>query len=132
ARVIMTGVTLGVFDALGDRACTAEELAGPLALDPAALGLLLRALVLADYLEQREEAFCLSPLARSNEFKAFARWNQFQWKCFEDLDRFVRTGRGVEIHRTLVENTLWSDYQRAMFEFARFDARTLVPLVPVP
>jgi SAM-dependent methyltransferase len=139
ARIVMAGVTLGVFEGLRDGSRTAGDLAQALSLDPQALELLIRALVHVKYLEQDGDTFGLSSLGRSTmiagsarELTSFARWNETQWRFFERLDDLVRTGRGLDIHHTLDDANSWSYYQRAMFEAARYDAGALARLVPVP
>jgi hypothetical protein len=138
ARILMTGVSLGLFEALRDRPRTAAELAGDLRLDPAGLSLLLRALAHVRYLEQREGRYRLSSLARRTlvegapmELSAYVRWNETQWRFLEGLEAMVRTGRGVDFHATLEDPESWGQYQRAMLELARLDAPTLVRLVPI-
>src|SRR5262249_21096819 len=54
ARIIMAGVSLGVFEALRDQSRTAAELADALRLDRVAIELLLRALTHVQYLEERK------------------------------------------------------------------------------
>ena len=139
SRIIMAGVTLGVFEGLRDGQRTASDLARALTLDQAALELLLRALVHANYLDQHGDTFALSSLARSTmiigsarELTGFVRWNEMQWKFVERLEEFVRTGRGLDFHQTLTDKDGWRHYQQAMLEAARYDAATLVRLVPVP
>jgi hypothetical protein len=65
ARAIMAGVRLGVFQALAQRATSADQLATVLNLDPACLDLLMRCLVYVGYLELKGEHYALSPLARN-------------------------------------------------------------------
>ena len=138
ARILMAGVRLGVFEALRDRPRAAADLASALSLDPAGLEFLLGALAHVQYLERREGRYRLSSLARRTmvagapmELTAYARWNETQWRYLEELDRMVRTGRGVDFHGTLEDPEAWGHYQRAMFELARLDAPTLVRFVPI-
>jgi hypothetical protein len=138
ARILMTGVRLGVFEALHDRPRTAADLASALSLDPAGLEFLLRALAHVQYLERREGRYRLSSLSRRTmvagapmELTAYVRWNETQWRFLEELDAMVRTGRGVDFHGTLEDPEAWGHYQRAMLEVARLDAPTLVRFVPI-
>src|SRR5262245_13746110 len=138
-RIIMVGVRLGVFEALRDQSRTATELAEVLSLDQVALELLLRALTHVRYLKERKARYGLSPLARrtmvagaTTEMTSYVQWHETQWHLLEQLETLVRTGRGVDFHATLRDRQAWGHYQRAMLEVARFDAATLVRLVPIP
>lgn len=138
-RIIMAGVRLGVFEAMRDQSRTARELAGALDLDDVALESLLRALTHVRYLKRRKDRYGLSSLARRTmvagapaELTGYARWNETQLQILEQLETMVRTGRGVDFHRTLNDRKAWEHYQRAMLEVARFDAATLARLAPIP
>jgi 2-polyprenyl-3-methyl-5-hydroxy-6-metoxy-1,4-benzoquinol methylase len=43
----------------------------------------------------------------------------------------IRTGEGVDFHRTMTDRDAWGHYQKAMLEVARFDAPVLAKHVPV-
>ncbi len=138
ARVLMTGVRLGLFEALRERPRTVTDLASTLRLDPGGLELLLRALSHAGYLEKCGGRYRLSSLSRHTlvrgapmELCAYVRWNETQWRFLEELDGMVRTGRGVDFHGALQDREAWGDYQRAMLDLARLDAPTLSRLVPI-
>src|SRR5688500_9562070 len=64
ARAIMAGVRLGIFEAMREGEHRAEDLAARLRLDASCLELLMRTLVLCEYLEQRPGGFALSKLGR--------------------------------------------------------------------
>jgi len=139
ARMIMAGVSLGIFEALRGHPRTALDLATHLQLDRDALDLLLRGLAHVKYLQQKQSAYELSPLARRSmlddsprSLTGYARWNEIQWRFLEQLEDLVRTGKGVDFHWSLSDQEDWNHYQHAMLEAARFDAGTLVNLVPVP
>jgi hypothetical protein len=139
ARALMSGVRLGVFDALGAGEVSSSDLAGRLGLDREALDLLLRTLVHADYLVARDGRYALSRLGRrtmsgegSMDLRGFVRWNYAHWDFVEHLDDLVRTGRGVNFHDSLKDPVAWGDYQRAMLELARLDAPILARHVKVP
>jgi 2-polyprenyl-3-methyl-5-hydroxy-6-metoxy-1,4-benzoquinol methylase len=139
ARVVMAAVRLGVIDALRDGSHTAAEIAPPLGLDADALDLLLRVLVVADYVEQDGERYSLTKLARHTlltgavmEMRGALMWNYTQWELIGRLEEVLRSGRGVDFHTTLDDAVAWSHYQRAMLEIARLDAPLLARWVPVP
>lgn len=138
-RAIMAAVRLGVFEAMRDGEHTPAALAATLHLDPDTLELLLRGLVVCDYVRQRPgDRFALSSLGRRSmidgapmEFVGFMRFNYRQWEFIEHLEDLVRTGRGVDFHETMTDADSWRDYQRAMLERARFDAPIVASRVPV-
>jgi hypothetical protein len=138
-RMIMAGVTLGIFEALRERPRTVADLANSLQLDRDALDLLLRGLAHVKYLQQKQSVYELSPLARRTmlanaprSLTGYARWNEIQWRFLEQLEELIRTGKGVDFHWSLSDEEDWKDYQQAMLETARFDAATLARLVRVP
>jgi hypothetical protein len=137
-RAIMAGVQLGVFEAMREGEHSAADLAARLSLDADALEMLLRGLVVCDYMVQRGERFALSSLARRTmiagapmELTGFLRFNYAQWEFIEHLEELVRTGRGLDFHETMTSPERWRDYQRGMLEAARFDAPIVAARVPV-
>jgi Dimerisation domain len=64
ARMIMVGVSLGVFEALRNEPRNAVDLADSLRVDSNALECLVRALTHVGYLVQRDDVYALSRLAR--------------------------------------------------------------------
>jgi hypothetical protein len=138
ARAIMAGVSLGIFQAIGGGEHTAADLARTLGLDGEALELLLRTLVVCDYLIQRGDRFALSSMARrtmieggSMSLVGYLRFNYAQWGFIGHLEELVRTGRGLDFHETMTAADQWRDYQRGMLELARFDASVVADRVPV-
>lgn len=138
-RAIMAGVSLGVFEALRDAAHSPAELASQLGLDRDVLELLLRMLVVSDYLVQRGERFALSRLARKTvligapmQMVGYLRFNYAQWEFFEHLEELVRTGRGRDFHHTMTDAARWGDYQLGMLELARIESPIVAKRVRVP
>lgn len=138
ARVIMAGVRLGIFEALADGPRDARTLAAQLHLDESSLDLLLRTLVIADYLQVQGDRFELSRLARGTmiaqaekSFTGFAEWNYMHWEFVSRLEELLRTGKGVDFHQTLESPDAWGHYQQAMLEAARFFAPVVARHVPV-
>ena len=137
-RAIMAAVSLGVFEALRDGEHTVAVLASQLHLDPGALELLLRMLVVCDYLVQRGDGFALSPLARKTvvpgapmQMVGYLRFNYAQWVFMGHLEELVRTGRGRDFHDTMTEPGEWRDYQLGMLEVARIEAPVVAARVAV-
>jgi SAM-dependent methyltransferase len=138
ARMIMVGVTLGLFEALRNEAHSAVELADSLSVDPNALECLVRALAHAGYLVQRDDVYALSRLARRTllrgaptDITGYVGWHETQCRFMEHMETLVRTGTGIDFHRTLRDERRWRDYQRAMLAMARLDAATIARLVPI-
>lgn len=139
ARCLMAATTLGVFEAMRNGPCTPPDLAARCQVDAGALELLLRSLTVFDYVVQHGEAFALSPLARRTmlhdapqSLVGYIGFNYAQWRFMDGLETLVRTGHGLDFHRTMDRPDEWRAYQRAMLEFARFDAPVLAARVPVP
>src|SRR3954464_9186403 len=63
-RAIMAGASLGIFEALRHDARSPADVAAELHLNAEALELLMRTLVVCEYLVQHDERFALSPMAR--------------------------------------------------------------------
>ena len=138
SRVIMAGVRLGVFDALARGPRDSAALAAELRLDEGSLDLLLRTLVIADYLTVKGSRFRLSKLARQSMVRGaerslvgFAQWNYAHWDFLTHLEDLVRTGRGVDFHERLQDAEAWGHYQQAMLEASRFFAAVVARHVPV-
>ena len=139
ARAIMAGVRLGIFEAMRDGDRSAAELSRKLGLDEDSLDMLLRALVLVDYLDQRGDRYVLSKVSRKSmvsggamELRGFMEWNYTQWDFVAHLEELLRSGRGVDFHESLKDREAWGHYQRAMLELARLDAPVVASRVPVP
>ena len=138
ARVVMAGVSLGVFEGLALEAHSTASLAAALKLDAECLDLLLRSLVFCGYLELNGERYSLSALGRRSmvvgaprDLTGFVLWNYQQWEFTGQLETLVRTGEGVDFHRRMEDPEAWRHYQKAMLEGARFDAPFLAKRVPV-
>jgi len=139
ARCLMAATTTGVFEAMRDGTHTVRDLASRCQVDATALELLLRSLVVFDYAAQHGDGFALSALARRTvlhdspqSLVGYIAFNYSQWRFMEGLEVLLRSGRGVDFHRTMESPEEWRAYQRAMLEFARFDAPVLAARVPVP
>jgi 2-polyprenyl-3-methyl-5-hydroxy-6-metoxy-1,4-benzoquinol methylase len=138
ARAIMAGVSLGVFTAIGHGEYAAADLAQTLRLDPDALELLLRTLVVCDYVVQRGDRFALTAMARQTmveggamQLSGYLRFNYVQWEFIGHLEELVRTGHGLNFHDTMTASDRWHDYQLGMLELARIDAPIVAARVPV-
>src|SRR5262245_16678234 len=108
ARMIMAGVSLGVFEALRNEPLNALELADSLSVDSNALECLLRALAHIGYLVQRDDDYALSRLARRTllrgapmDVTGYVPWHETQCRFMEQMESLIRTGSGIDFHRTL-------------------------------
>lgn len=137
ARALIAAARAGVFSALADGASDTAALSARLSLDPSALELVLRVVHSMRYLTRRGSKWSLSRLGRkhfgrdaTHPFNDFVAFGAPQWDWIAQLDDVLRTGRGVEIHRTLRDDD-WSLYQRAMAEGARDFADFVARETPV-
>jgi SAM-dependent methyltransferase len=137
ARALIAASRTSVFKALGEQARSSADLARALVLDESCLDLVLRLLASMGYVKRRDSVWSLTRLGlkhfgphASNPFGDFAAFGAPQWDWITRLDDVLRTGRGVEIHRTL-QGDDWNLYQRAMAEGARDFAAFVAKEVPV-
>jgi len=138
SRSLMAGVRFGIFETLRHGPLTASEVAANCHLDAECTELLLRVLVIADYLEHQGNQYALSALSRKtmiagaeHELFGYLMWNYSQWEMVSHLDEMLLTGRGIDFHETLTDADAWANYQRAMMEVARFSAPIVADRVPV-
>lgn len=135
ARALIAAERTRVFEALGRGPTSSAELARMLELDESCLDLVVRLVASMGYVQRRGSKWSLSRLGRkhfgagaASPFGDFVAFGAPQWDWISRLEDVLRTGQGVEIHRTLEEQD-WSLYQRAMAEgardFAAFVAREL-------
>ena len=125
ARALIAAERAYVFKALGENDATSAQLAKKLALDASCLDLVLRLLASMGYVKRRAETWSLSRLGRKhfgrgapNPFGDFVAFGAPQWEWIGRLEDVLKTGKGVEIHRSL-QGSDWNLYQRAMAEGAR-------------
>ncbi|MEO8500670.1 MAG: methyltransferase [Vicinamibacteria bacterium] len=135
ARALIAAQKACVFASLGQKPATTAELGKSLVLDASCLDLVLRLLASMGYVKRRDAVWSLTRLGRKHfgpdapsPFGEFVAFGAPQWEWISRLDDVLKTGRGVEIHRSL-QGGDWSLYQRAMAEgardFAAFFAREL-------
>ncbi len=137
ARALIAAERTDVFKALGREPATTAQLAQTLRLDGSCLDLVLRLVASMGYVKRRGSTWSLSRLGRKH-FGAeapsplgdFVAFGAPQWDWISRLDDALRTGQGVEIHRTL-DGPAWNLYQRAMAEGARDFAAFIARELPV-
>ncbi len=138
ARSVMAGVRMGIFEAMGEKARTAGELATELSLDADCLELLLRVLVCAGYVTQEGAQYSLTELAQKTllpdspmRLAGWVEYNYVHWRIIDKLEEVLKTGKGMGIDRSLTSREDWAVQQRAMLETARPAAPLVASLVPV-
>jgi SAM-dependent methyltransferase len=138
ARAIMAGSELGVFSCLEARPLSAAHIAIACGLDQRATEALLGALVSTRYLRYRASQYSLT--AKSRKWLApTQRWSLFDymphvrdvWRLADGLERFVRDGKGLEIHEAGLSEDEWNRYQRAMRSLSAQAAKELARRLPI-
>lgn len=141
ARAVISGCTLGVFAALGERADTPAGVAERLELDPLGVETLLNALRSLGYVEPAGDAGELTPTAPARRLlvpespESIATFmgaqNAHQWDTMGRLDEVVRTGEPVGWHDVAPGDPLWEAYIRGLYEASRNDHDDNAAIVPV-
>lgn len=139
SKSLMIACRLGLFERLREEPCSAAELASLAGLDPEMLNQSLRLLWGAGYLSYEERRYSLTPLARGNLLagsrrRCVAHIGLFEllWNALGDMEEVMRSGRGLDVHRSFTDPMSWNTYQAAMLEDARVAAPVLAALLPVP
>ncbi|MBN1288651.1 MAG: methyltransferase [Actinobacteria bacterium] len=139
ARAIITAAEVGLFEALGRKACKSGELAGTLSLNEGVLELLARVLASAGYLALIGEEYSLTALSRNAlltgspaDLSSWVRFNRMQWEILSDMEEVLRTGEGVDSDVLFRSEADFELQQRAMLDTARPIAPWVAESVPVP
>jgi SAM-dependent methyltransferase len=137
ARAVCEAVALGVFEAVGHDARTVDEIAAKTGLDARALAALLNLLTSMGYLGYRAGRFRSTALTKkwlladgASSIADAVLFFRAQWRIYEDLPRYLRTGQGGQSHAALTTEE-WPVYQRAMFQLARLGAKEIAKKTPV-
>jgi SAM-dependent methyltransferase len=100
ARIIQTGVQLGIFDTIGDGSKNSRTVAAALDLEPRATELILNALAALKLLEKDSELFSLAPVATKylmtsspHYLGGMILFDASLWTCWERLADVVRSGK---------------------------------------
>lgn len=139
AKCIMLAVNLGITRSLGDKAKSPMEIAQECNLNPEVLTLILRVLVASNYLAAYKDGrFALTKqmqkLLLPNSKKSienFILLGSIQWGHFEHLEEILKTGQGINLHKTFKNKDEWKVYQGAMLDMAKMLAKPVAKLVPV-
>lgn len=132
SRAVLTGLEVGVYEALGRRRLGAAALARRTGAEPRALGLLLDALAGMGVLEKRKSSYALAPamlpLLTDGPASALSmlRHHQGMWETWSRLTECVRGGRPA---RSEVSFRGDAGAARAFTLAMRDGARRLAPAV---
>ena len=139
ARSIMAGVKLGLFEAAGDGARSAADIAKTCATGPGATEKLLNTLTSCGYFTFRDGAYALTPkskkwlLRRSPQNLCDKLLFQFyEWDMVEGYEEFVRTGKPMAGHDSMQGDDFWNIYQRGMRNLAGLAAGEVAARFPMP
>jgi SAM-dependent methyltransferase len=138
ARAIMAGTSLGIFDAIADGAESVDAIAAACRTDPTATRPLVDCLVALGYLRftrgryanaRRVEKWLLARSPSSVRDKVL--FQRIEWELLAKLEDFVRTGRGLDLHGSLGEES-WRLYQDAMSALAHIAAPAIARRLSIP
>ena len=138
ARAIVAATELGIFSCLEAKPLSGIEIAKICGLDQRATEALLGALVSTRYLHYRAKGYYLT--AKSRKWLAPIKgWSLFDymphvrdvWRMTDSLERFVRDGKGMDIHEAGLSEEEWSRYQRAMRSLSAGAAQEVVQRLPL-
>lgn len=138
ARAIMAAAELGVFEALGAAARSADEVARQCNTHPAGTRHLLDCLVGVGYLSWSNAKYSLRPsyrkwLLKESEANLVAklRFQILEWDYVGQLEDYVRTGQPLDLHGT-TSDIQWQTYQEGMRDLSVNAARELAGKIPLP
>src|SRR5215471_13153879 len=138
-RTIIVATKLGIFEALAADALRLEEVARRCQTSAQATEKLLNALVASAYLEFGEGKYRLAPVARTWLLKESPQslhdnllFRFVEWDIVENYEDYVRTGKPVDVHKTIKGEEEWGLYQRGMRSLAGPAAAEVVQRTPVP
>jgi SAM-dependent methyltransferase len=138
ARALISGCTLGIFDALAEEPADPGGLASRLGLDEVGVAALLDALRSLGYVEEEGGRLRCAPVAARllvgaspESIAAFAgAQNAHHWDTLGRLDEVVRSGRPVGWHGLEPGNPRWEAYMRGLFAIQRGENEANAALVP--
>jgi SAM-dependent methyltransferase len=130
---------LDVFEAAKDSPQTIEQIAQKTKLHPRGLRSLMNILISGDYFKYKYGKFTLTKLAKKwclkesphNVYNQVIYQNEIWWNEMNNLEEFLKTGKGLEVHDTFTEEE-WNIYQLAMEDDARITARAARKMTPMP
>lgn len=139
ARAIMAAAELGVYEAVGGGARTAEEVAAACRTHGEATRQLLDCLVGVGYLRWRGGRYSLKPAYRKwllkggeSSLVGKLRFQILEWDWMARLEDYVRTGEPLDLHGGATSGRAWELYMEGMRDLSVNAARELAGRIPVP
>jgi len=138
ARAVMAAAELGLFEAIGTHAKTADEVAQTCRTNPLSTKHLLDCLVGVGYLQWSGAKYSLKRtyhkwLLKESECNLIGklRFQLLEWNWMAKLEDYVRSGDPLEVHSNVSEKE-WELYQEAMRDLSFNAAQELAGKIPVP
>ena len=138
ARAIMAAAALGLFEAIGTQAHTADEVAKTCQTHPLSTKHLLDCLVGIGYLRWSGGKYSLKRthrkwLLKKSEANLIGklRFQLVEWNWLGQLEEYIRSGKPLEVH-SAVSQKQWELYQEGMRDLSFNAARELAGKIPVP
>jgi 2-polyprenyl-3-methyl-5-hydroxy-6-metoxy-1,4-benzoquinol methylase len=138
ARAIMAGAALGIFDTIGEGALTVDEIAQRCGTHARATGQLVHCLVGIGYLAHdggrfsvpaRQQKWMLRKNRESVADKLVFQITEWNWMA--GLEEFVRSGKPLDIHKTMTPDQ-WRQYQDGMRDVSATFAEQVAQKLAVP
>ena len=137
ARAVMAGAELGIYDAIGKTAKTADEIAASCHTNAHATKQLLNCLVGIGYLNWSDEKYSLKKkyhkwLLKESESNLIGklRFQLIEWNWMAMLEDYVRTGNTLQLHNSVNEKE-WNLYQEGMRDLSVNAAKELAGKIPI-
>lgn len=138
ARAIMAAAELGIFEAVGTQAKTADDIAQTCQTHLSSTKHLLDCLVGIGYLQWSGGKYSLTRiyqkwLLKESEANLVSklRFQMFEWDCMAQLEEYVRSGKPLDVHGTVTDKE-WEIYQEAMRDLSFNAARELAGKITLP
>jgi len=132
-RTIMAAARLGVFASLSKGPNSAAELARNLSCKERGIKALLDALVGCGYAVESQGQYRLSRRARKwlgtdspHSIINYINFKYYTWDWLGRLEEAVRSGKGLDLHRQLLDIEGWRQYLYGLHELSRMAAKEMV------
>ncbi len=137
ARAIMAAAELGIYEAIGKNARSADEIAAVCHTNPHSTKQLLNCLVGIGYLKWNDEKYSLKKkyhkwLLKESESNLIGklRFQLVEWNWMAMLEDYVRTGKTLQLHSSVNEKE-WGLYQEGMRDLSINAAKELAGKIPL-
>ena len=140
AKAVMLASKLDVFEAAKDSPLTIEQIAQRTQLHPRGLGGLMNILTLHGYFRYKDGEFGLTRRSRKwclkdspdNVCNQLRYLDEIFWNEMNDLEGFLETGKGLEVHDSYYTEEQWNWYQLGQYDLAKLAARSAPKMTPMP